>query len=145
MTDAFHRIDPPELLHPKGFAHGVVIPAGSLVFVAGQVGNDREGKIVSEKFAVQFEQALANFLAVVHAAGGTGDRIASMTVYVTDKDEYLAEAREVGAAWRKLVGKAFPAMALVEVSKLVEPRAKVEIQGVACLCAGDGVPARGLK
>lgn len=133
MTQAIQRIDPPELSRPKGYSHGVVVPAGRLLFVAGQVAWDKEEKVVSERFAGQFEQALANFMAVVRAAGGSGEGIASMTVFVTDKDEYIAESREVGAAWRKHVGKVFPAMALVQVAKLLEPGAKVEIQGVVSL------------
>ena len=127
------RIDPPELARPKGYAHGVVVPSGSLLFVAGQVAWDRDEKVVSERFAEQFDQALANFMAVVRAAGGEPGGIASMTVFVTDKDEYLAQTREVGVAWRKHVGRVFPAMALVQVAALVEPGAKVEIQGVVAL------------
>ncbi len=133
MTDAIQRIDPPQLSRPKGYAHGVVVPGGRLLFVAGQVAWDKDEKVVSEKFAAQFEQALGNFMAVVQAAGGSGEGIASMTVFVTDKDEYIAESREVGAAWRKLVGRVFPAMALVQVAKLLEPGAKVEMQGVVAL------------
>jgi enamine deaminase RidA (YjgF/YER057c/UK114 family) len=128
------RIDPPELSRPKGYAHGVVVPAGGrLLFVAGQIAWDRDEKIVSEELAAQFEQALANFMAVVRAAGGTADGLASMTVFVTDKAEYLAQVRPIGAAWRRQVGRVFPAMALVQVAALLEPGAKVEIQGVAAL------------
>lgn len=133
MTTPRH-IDPPELARPKGYSHGVVVSAGApLLFVAGQVGWDRHETIVSQRFSEQFEQALANFMAVVHAAGGTSEGIVSMTAYVTDKDEYLAQTREVGAAWRKQVGRVFPAMALVQVAALLEPGAKVELQGVASL------------
>jgi enamine deaminase RidA (YjgF/YER057c/UK114 family) len=133
MADALQRIDPPELSRPRGFSHGVVVPAGRLLFVAGQVAHDREGAVVSDGFADQFGQALANFMAVAHAAGGTAEGLASMTVYVTDRDEYVAASRAVGEAWRQHVGKVFPAMALVEVSRLVDPRAKVEIMGVVAL------------
>lgn len=133
MTMPRH-IDPPELARPKGYSHGVAVTSGCpLLFVAGQVGWDRNEKIVSDGFAAQFDQALANFMAVVHGAGGTAEGLVSMTVYVTAKDEYLAQTREVGAAWRRHVGRVYPAMALVQVAALVEAGAKVEIQGVVAL------------
>lgn len=126
-------VNPPELATPKGYAHGIVTPAGRLLFVAGQVAWDKQERVVSDDFVAQFEQALANFVAVVRAAGADPASLAQMTVYVTDKREYVARTREVGAAWRKHVGKTFPAMALVEVKALLEEGAKVELQGVVAL------------
>jgi enamine deaminase RidA (YjgF/YER057c/UK114 family) len=131
--DKVEVVNPPELSAPKGYAHGVVTPAGRLLFVAGQVAWDREERVVSDDFVAQFDQALANFVAVVRAAGGDPACLAQMTVYVTDKREYIARTREVGGVWRKHVGKTFPAMALVEVKALLEEGAKVELQGVVAL------------
>jgi enamine deaminase RidA (YjgF/YER057c/UK114 family) len=109
-------------------------PAGGrLLFVAGQVAWGEGQRIVSEDFARQFSQALDNVMTVVRAAGGQPEHLVRFTVYVTDKREYVAAAKEVGAEYRRVMGKHFPAMALVEVSGLVEPGAKVEIEGTAVL------------
>lgn len=111
------------------------------MFVAGQVGWDREQIIVSDNFATQFGQALANVLAVVHEAGGGPESIARLTIYVTDKTEYASQLRDVGAAYRQLMGKHFPAMTLVEVSSLLEHLAKVEIEATAVIeSASNGGP-----
>jgi enamine deaminase RidA (YjgF/YER057c/UK114 family) len=104
---------------------------GDLLFVAGQVGWNREGRMVSDDFALQFAQALDNVLDVVWAAGGSPTSVARMTVYVTDKAEYVRRTKDVGEAWRKRLGRHFPAMALVEVKSLLEPDAKVEIEATA--------------
>ena len=92
---------------------------------------------MSDDFAAQFEQALANAVTVVRAAGGTPEHIARLTVYVTDKREYLSDLKAVGAAYRAVMGRWFPAMALVEVADLVEDGAKVEIEATAVLPAPD--------
>jgi enamine deaminase RidA (YjgF/YER057c/UK114 family) len=131
--DKVTTVNPPELATPKGYAHGIVTSPGRLLFVAGQVAWDRDEHVVSDDFTAQFDQALANFVAVVRAAGGDPSCLAQMTVYVTDKREYIARTREVGAVWRKHVGRTFPAMALVEVKALLEEGAKVELQGVVAL------------
>jgi enamine deaminase RidA (YjgF/YER057c/UK114 family) len=117
---------------PKGYANGVV-GAGRVLFVAGQVGWDAGGRFASDELAAQFGQALANVLAVVRAAGGGPEHVASMTVYVTDILAYRASLPAIGLAWRAQMGKVFPAMALVAVSALVEPEAVVEIQAYAVL------------
>ena len=104
---------------------------GDFVFVAGQIGSNREGHVVSEDFVAQFAQALDNVLDVVWAAGGSPESVARMVVYVTDKAEYVSSARQVGEAWRKRLGKHFPAMALIEVKGLLDDEAKVEIEAVA--------------
>jgi len=106
---------------------------GELLFVAGQVGWNREGRMVSEDFVAQFAQALENVLDVVWAAGGKPETLARLTIYVTDRREYLKRAKDVGKAYRKLMGRHFPAMALVEVKALVEEDAQVEIEAVALL------------
>ena len=127
-------INPDALGRPRGYSNGVLAPAGArLLFVAGQVAWDAEQRIVGPDFVEQFERALSNVLAVVREAGGAPDSLARLVVYVTDREEYRARTREVGERWRALVGRHFPAMALVEVSGLLEPGAKVEIEAVAVI------------
>jgi enamine deaminase RidA (YjgF/YER057c/UK114 family) len=112
----------------------MLAPAGGrLLFVAGQVGWDEGERLSGEGFVEQFEQALANVLTVVGGAGGTPQDVARLTIYITDKAEYLAHLREVGAAYRRRMGRHFPAMSLVEVAALLEPGAKVEIEATAVL------------
>jgi enamine deaminase RidA (YjgF/YER057c/UK114 family) len=104
---------------------------GDLVFVAGQIGWNREGRMVSDDLVVQFGQALDNVLDVVWAAGGSPESVARLVVYVVDKKEYRLRLGPIGEAYRKRMGRHFPAMALVEVKSLLEDDAKVEIEGVA--------------
>jgi len=130
-----HTIVQPEgWAKPKGYANGVVA-TGRMLFVAGQVGwNPKsEAPEFPATFEGQFDQALSNVMDVVRAAGGSAEHIARMTVYVTDKHEYLGALKAVGAAWKKHLGRHFPAMALVEVKGLVEPGAKLEIETTAML------------
>jgi len=101
--------------------------------VAGQIGWDGEGRMVAGGFVAQFTQALENVLAVVRAAGGAPESLARLVLYVTDKREYRAQQREIGQAYRRLMGKHFPAMALVEVAGLLEDEARIEIEAVALL------------
>lgn len=125
----------PEILgKPWGFSHGMIVPAGSrLLMVAGQVAWDERQQIVSDDFAVQFGRALANVLAVVSAAGGGPEHVARLLVFVTTKDEYLRDVKRVGVEYRAVMGRHYPAMALVEVRSLLDPRAKVEIEGIAAV------------
>jgi enamine deaminase RidA (YjgF/YER057c/UK114 family) len=125
------RINPEELGRPSGFSHAVCAPAGRLVFLAGQIGAGGDGKVVSGGVVAQFEQALANLLTALAAAGGQPGDLASLTVYLTDVGDYQAHGREIGAVWRKLAGTQYPAMAGVGVTRLWDPEAQVEIQGVA--------------
>jgi enamine deaminase RidA (YjgF/YER057c/UK114 family) len=120
---------------PAGYSNGVVAPAGSrTLHVAGQVAWDAERELVGAgDFAAQFSQALDNVIAVVNAAGGEAAHIASMTVYVTDKRQYLDALGAVGATWTNRCGKHFPAMALVQVADLLEEGALVELAAVAHL------------
>ena len=110
------------------------MPAGSsLLFVAGQIGWNRQQEIVSEKFIDQFRQALENVLAVVREAGGLAEHLTRFTIYVTDKNEYLADLPGLGDAYRQIMGRHFPTMTLVEVQALLEPGAKVEIEATAAI------------
>jgi enamine deaminase RidA (YjgF/YER057c/UK114 family) len=127
-------VNPEELGAPRGYNNGLLVPAGSrFLFVAGQVGWDRAQRIVSVDFTAQFEQALANVLSVVGEAGGAPEHLVRMTLYVTDKTAYLESLEAVGAAWRRRMGRHYPAMTLVEVAGLLEPGAQVEIEATAAL------------
>ncbi len=130
-------VNPEALGQPSGYSNGILFEGGSLLFVAGQIGWDRERRIVSDDFAEQFAQALENVLAVVREAGGEPANIARLLIFVTDKEEYKSHLRDVGSAYRQLMGKHFPAMALVEVSSLLEDLAKVEIEAIAVLPVGS--------
>ncbi len=125
-------INPESLGAPRGYSNGMLGPVGGrFLAVAGQIAWNSSQQIVSDEFHRQFAQALANVLDVVREAGGGAEHVASLTLYVVDKSEYVQQLKEVGAAYRDLMGRHFPAMALVEVSALLEPAAKVEIQALA--------------
>lgn len=127
-------IEPTGWRRPRGYANGVLAPAGArLLFVAGQIGWDEEQRLVGDGFADQFERALANVLAVVAAAGGAPEHLARLTVYVTDRQEYAAARKRLGDIWRRLVGEHYPAIALVEVVGLLESGARVEIEATAAI------------
>jgi len=128
-------INPEALGQPRGYSNGMLFEGGSILFIAGQVGWDRESRIVSDDFAEQFVQALENVLTVVRQAGGGPENIGRMLIFVTDKDEYESRLRDIGSAYRQLMGKHFPAMTLVEVSSLLERLAKVEIEALAVIPA----------
>lgn len=125
-------IQPDGWAAPRGYSNGV-LASGHALYIAGQIGWGPDQKLVSDQLADQFAQALDNVLAVVRAAAGDPTDIAQMTIYVTDVAAYRAAAPALGAIWRARLGKHFPAMALVGVTELVEPRALVEIQAIAHL------------
>jgi enamine deaminase RidA (YjgF/YER057c/UK114 family) len=127
-----NRINPESLAKPSGFSHGVVA-RGTTLHLAGQTGMDASGAIVAGGIVAQFEQALANLIVVVDAAGGGTEGIASLTVYIVDMDDYRAHAGEIGAVWKRLVGTDYPAMAGIGVSRLWDSDALVELQGLAVL------------
>jgi enamine deaminase RidA (YjgF/YER057c/UK114 family) len=128
------RVNPPELAPARGFSHAIAAPpGGSLVFLAGQTALDESGVIVGEGVVAQFERALGNLLAALAAAGGQPDDLATLTVYVVDMDDYKAHAREIGAVWRRLVGRDYPAMAGIGVRRLWDAEALVEVQGMAVI------------
>lgn len=128
-----HRIlQPANWLPPKGYANGVAA-RGTQVFVAGQIGWNADCVFESDDFAVQARQALANVCAVLREAGAAPRHIVRMTWYVTDKREYMAAGKAVGAAFRELIGHYGIAMTAVEVKALIEDRAKVEIEVTAVI------------
>jgi len=125
-------VNPPSLARPSGYSHGIVAE-GRPLYLAGQVAWDAEQRVVSEAFPDQFAQALENLLAVVREAGGRPEHVVKLTAFVTDRDEYNASLEPLGAIWRRLFGRHYPAMSLVQVAGLVEAGAKVEIEGIAVL------------
>jgi enamine deaminase RidA (YjgF/YER057c/UK114 family) len=127
------RINPPELGRPSGFSHAVAATASRMVFLAGQLGTGRDGRVVDGGIVAQFEQALANVLTALAAAGGQPQDLVSLTIYLIDVEDYQARGREIGAVWRRLAGTGYPAMAGVGVTRLWDPMALVEIQGIAAV------------
>ena len=121
---------PPGWPRPKGYSNGIAAH-GRIVVTAGVVGWDEQGKFVSNTLAGQFAQVLRNILAILACDGAGPKNITKLTCYVTSIDEYLASLSEIGAAWKDIIGSHYPAMALVEVVRLVEPAAKVEIEATA--------------
>ncbi|QLL07882.1 RidA family protein [Mycobacterium vicinigordonae] len=130
MTAAF--INPAELATPSGFTHAVRAD-GTHVYLAGQTALDAHGVITGIGIVQQFERALSNLLTALHAAGGGPEHLVTVTVYVLDMEDYKAHAKQVGQVWRRLAGPTYPAMAGIEVARLWDIEALVELQGVACL------------
>lgn len=126
-----HRLlQPPGWPRPKGYANGIAA-RGTLVFVAGQIGWNEHAQFTRDDLSGQIEQALKNTLAVLREAGAGPEHVVRQTWFITSREEYAANTREVGVAWRAVMGKCFPTMTVVEVSGLVEPAAKVEIETTA--------------
>ena len=123
-------LQPPGWARPKGFSNGIAAK-GNLVFIAGQIGWTGECKWEARDFAGQFRQAIKNILAVLAEANGKPEHIVRLTWYVLDKKEYLGALKEVGMAYRELMGKHYPTMAVVQVSGLVEAEARLEIEATA--------------
>jgi enamine deaminase RidA (YjgF/YER057c/UK114 family) len=123
-------LQPPGWPRPRGYANGIAAE-GRLVFVAGQIGWDATGTIVSDDLVDQLRQTLENTIAVLREGGAGPEHVARMTWYVTDRREYLARAREIGEVYRGLMARHYPAMAVVEVKALIEDRAKIEIETTA--------------
>ncbi len=127
-------VQPSGWARPKGYSNGV-IAEGKMLFIAGQVGWDptKEDAVCKGDFAVQFDLALSNVVRVLRDAGGLPEHLTRVTLYVTDKKQYVAARREVGQAWKKHVGPTYPAMTLVQVADLLEEGALVEIEATAAL------------
>jgi len=130
---SFKLINPEALGAPSGYSHGVSVPAGQLLFVAGQIAVDKDNQIVSDDIVEQFDRALANVMVVLEAAGAKPEHVTRFVIYVTDNIEYRERRREIGQIYRKHMGKHFPAMVLVQVAALLEDAAKVEIEAMAVL------------
>ena len=125
-------INPPGLPPPRGYSNGVVAE-GRMLFVAGQIGWNESSRLVGDRFVDQFDQALANVLTVVKAAGGAPGSVSRLTIFITDKGQYLSATEEIGQRYRARMGRHYPAMSLVEVKALLEPGALVEIEATAVI------------
>ena len=125
-------LQPPGWARAKGFSNGIAA-SGKLVFIAGQIGWTGEGKWEARDFAGQFRQALRNILEVLKQAKGKPEHIVRLTWYVLDKQEYLGALKDVGVAYRELMGKHYPTMAVVQVSGLMENEARLEIEATAVI------------
>lgn len=125
------RINPEELGRPSGFAHAVRATDTARVYLAGQTALDKASKIIGSTIVEQFEQALGNLLTALAAAGGAPEHLATVTIYIVDVEDYRANAREIGAVWRRLAGTEYPAMAGIGIARLWDSEALVELQGVA--------------
>jgi enamine deaminase RidA (YjgF/YER057c/UK114 family) len=123
-------LQPPSWARAKGFSNGIAA-SGRLVFIAGQIGWTGQAKWEAKDFAGQFRQAIENILAVLAEANGKPEHIVRLTWYVIDKQEYLAALKDVGTAYRELMGRHYPTMAVVQVSGLVEDQARLEIEATA--------------
>ena len=118
---------------PIGYANGIVVPAGRLVFLAGQVGWNAQQRFESDDLVPQFEQALRNVLAVLAQAGGGPEHVCRITAYCCDKPAYLAARRELGGVWKRLMGRHYPAMSMIFVSDLLDSPGKIELEATAVL------------
>jgi len=125
-------LQPPGWARPKGFSNGISCQ-GRLVFIGGQIGWSGQGEWLDRSFAGQFRQALKNILDILAQAGGRPEHLVRLTWYVLDRKEYLASLQELGAAYRELMGRHYPTMAVVQVSGLVEDDARLEIEATAVI------------
>ena len=132
MSKEFEILQPPDWPAPRGYSNGIAA-SGRQIFVAGQVGWDAQGRFASASLAAQVRQSLANVCAVLAQAGAGPEHIVRLTWFVTSRTEYQAELKEIGAAYRAVMGRHFPAMSVVQVVALVEAQAKVEIEATAVL------------
>jgi enamine deaminase RidA (YjgF/YER057c/UK114 family) len=130
----YELINPEQLGAPSGWTNGMLAPAGGrILFVAGQDAAGPEGKVTTDDFVEQFRIALDKALIVVRQAGGGAESVGRITLFVTDVEEYRKSRKELGAAYRSLMGKHFPAMALLQIRGLVDPRAKIELEVTAVI------------
>ncbi len=133
LTATHQFINPSALAPARGFSHVVIPSSGRTVYLAGQIATDSDGKVIGDNFAEQYDLALANVATCVRAAGSEPRHIVSMVIYTTEMQQYRDSMSDVGAAHRKHMGYHFPAMALLGVSSLVEPKAVVEIIATAVI------------
>jgi enamine deaminase RidA (YjgF/YER057c/UK114 family) len=133
---SIETLQPQEWPRPKGYANGMAA-RGRMIFISGQIGWDAQGQFVSDVLSEQVKQALRNILRVLQEAEADASHVVRLTWFVLSRDAYLREAREIGAAYREVMGKHFPAMSVVEVRGLVEQRALVEIEATAMVPDGE--------
>lgn len=128
----FKKLQPPNWEEPRGYANGV-LARGTLLFVGGQIGWNARQEFESDDFVAQSRQALQNIMAVLRVGGAGPEHMVRMTWYVLKRDEYVARLKELGSVYREVMGKNFPAMTCIQVTALMEERAKVEIEVTAVL------------
>jgi enamine deaminase RidA (YjgF/YER057c/UK114 family) len=126
-------VTPGHFPKPRGYANGILAPQGRTLYISGQIAWDSEARIVSDDFATQFLLALDNVIAVVREAGGGTEHVVKLVAFVTDLEAYRQATSAIGEGWRGRMGKNYPAMSLVKVAGLLEPRAQIEIEGVAVI------------
>jgi enamine deaminase RidA (YjgF/YER057c/UK114 family) len=130
---AIQFLNPPGWAPPIGYANGISVPAGRIVFIAGQVGWNTDQHFQSEELVPQFEQALKNILAILAQAGGAPNHICRLTGYCIDKSAYRAGRRELGRIWKALMGNHYPAMSMIFVADLLDAPAKIELEATAVI------------
>ena len=128
-------LHPPNWLPPVGYASGISVAGGRIVFVAGQVGWNADQRFASEELVPQFRQALENVLAILAEAGGKPSHICRLTAFCIDKPAYLAGRRELGRIWKSLMGNHYPAMSMIFVADLLDTPAKIELEATAVIPA----------
>ncbi len=137
MISMHKKLNPPNWAQPKGYSNAI-LAQGSILFLGGQIGWNEKNVFESDDFIVQAKQALLNVSTLLMEAGATPEQMTRMTWYITDRDEYNSRLKELGVAYREVMGKNFPVMTCVEVSGLVEPKAKIEIEVTAVLPTANG-------
>jgi enamine deaminase RidA (YjgF/YER057c/UK114 family) len=131
-------INPPSLTRPRGFSHGVLVTGGTLLFLAGQTASDTDGQIVAPgNLVAQYEQVLRNLQTVVEASGGAMQDIVKITIFVSDRDSYLAQLKALGSVHKAFFGNYYPATALLEISRFYQDDALIEIEGMAVIGANE--------
>ena len=124
-------VNPASLPKPSGYAHGIL--AGNVVYLGGQTALDADMQIVPGGIVNQFRQAFSNVLVTLAEAGGRPEDLVSVTIYLTDVDDYMANGKEIGRIWREMAGSEYPAMAGIGISRLWQKEAMIEIQGIAVI------------
>jgi enamine deaminase RidA (YjgF/YER057c/UK114 family) len=131
-SDKAQVLQPAGWLQPKGYSNGVAV-RGRQVYIGGQIGWNAQAQFDSERLSDQVRQTLANILAVLAEAGGKPEHIVRLTWFITSRDEYLAQQKEIGEAYRAVMGRVFPPMSVVQVAALIERQARVEIEATAVI------------
>jgi enamine deaminase RidA (YjgF/YER057c/UK114 family) len=127
------KVNPTELTAPIGFSHGMVVNGGTLIFLAGQTALNKNNETEGNGIVEQFERVINNLLVVLKEAGGKPENLVKLNIYVVDPIDYRANSKEIGKIWQRLIGRNYPAMTLVGVTKLWDANALLEIEGVAVI------------